>query len=393
LNEVVRRTKEKLENDPTRVINPVVFIPGFLASALDCSKSDGNSPNFCPDNRPGAPFNYQCWLSVPKIVRLRCFMNEMSRNYENGNYSLKNDGLTIEGKDFGGVDGVETITKYLDVPLMRGMIEAFEAVGYARDISFRAATYDWTFASYHYETIGYYTDLRLLIEETYRMNGNRRVNLIGHSMGTLQGHYFLTKMVTQEWKDTYLVNMVDITPLYRGAPLAIRAILTGLTPIPLVKFYLRTLVENWGSVHWFLPFNWPNQVFVYTKDGDSHYESDLERLFIDAGYPNVADAYPRAHNQTAMMGRHNVTYHCFTASGIETNVGADYRDTRSYAQTPINLYEDGDSLVPAYSSSACEQLGPVTRIDYGGAVANHVSLLNYPPFLETLLDITTASAI
>jgi len=275
------------------------------------------------------------------------------------------------------------------------MVDAFEDIGYQRDVSFRAATYDWTFTGHVYADDDgiqpLYSMLKDLIEETYRMNGNKRVNLVGHSMGTYQGHWFLTSgYVNSTWKSQYIKNMIDITPLYKGAPLSHRAMLTGLTPLPLVKWYLRNLVTNWGSVHFFLPFNWPNQTFVIT-DEDTYYEADTEQLYRDADKSHISAGYQPAHSVTAQMALHGVPYHCFIGTNLTTEYGVDYRGTRAprfWYQTPISIPGDGDLLVPSFSARACQELGPQTYQAYPGI--NHLAMLNHPPFLDVMMNICTA---
>jgi len=184
--------------------------------------------------------------------------------------------------------------------------------------------------------------------------------------------------------------MIDITPLYKGAPLSHRALLTGLTPIPLVKWYLRNLVSNWGSVHFFLPFNWDNQTFVRT-DERSYYEDDTETLYRDADKDHVSNAYPLAHTVTAAMRPHGVPYHCFIGTNITTEYGADYRGTRAprfWYETPVSIPGDGDGLVPSYSASSCELLNPYTYVPYSNV--NHLGILNHVPFLDVAIGICTA---
>ena len=38
----------------------------------------------------------------------------------------------------------------------------------------------------------------------YKENGNTKVTLVVHSMGGPVSLYFLTKVVNQQWKDTYI---------------------------------------------------------------------------------------------------------------------------------------------------------------------------------------------
>jgi len=126
-------------------------------------------------------------------------------------------------------------------------------------------------------------------------------------------------------------------------------------------------------------------------DEDTYYEADTQQLYRDADKDHISDAYLRAHAVTEQMATHGVPYHCFIAVNMTTELGVDYRGTRAprfWYETPVSLPGDGDALVPTYSSSFCQSLGPLTYQAFSGA--NHVSLLDHPPFLDVLLDICTA---
>ena len=61
---------------------------------------------------------------------------------------------------------------------------------------------------------GYFAALRELIEQMYRENGNTKITLIVDSQGGPVSHYFLTNLVTQEWKDTYIGTYMYQWQLY-----------------------------------------------------------------------------------------------------------------------------------------------------------------------------------
>ena len=56
----------------------------------------------------------------------------------------------------------------------------------------------------------YHQRLKTLIEETYNINGNKKVNLISHSYGCTVTLYFLS-LQTQEWKNKYLKQWISLS--------------------------------------------------------------------------------------------------------------------------------------------------------------------------------------
>ena len=72
---------------------------------------------------------------------------------------------------------------------------------------------------------GYYSALKGLIEQMYRDNGDAKVALVVHSMGGPVSLHFLTQIVSQEWKDTYIDSYVTLGAAFGGANIAISFLL------------------------------------------------------------------------------------------------------------------------------------------------------------------------
>eukprot|EP01034_Spumella_vulgaris_P032425 gene32425-40021_t len=65
--------------------------------------------------------------------------------------------------------------------------------------------------------IGFFQQLKDLIEKAYRLNGSRRVILMGHSNGGPTMYSFLTSdFVTQTWKNKYIGAMVGLSGNFLG---------------------------------------------------------------------------------------------------------------------------------------------------------------------------------
>lgn len=73
----------------------------------------------------------------------------------------------------------------------------------------------------------YFVDLKLLVEDTYRKNGNQSVMLIAHSMGGPMSLYFLN-LQTQQWKDQYIKRLVTLSGAWGGSVKAVKVYAIGM---------------------------------------------------------------------------------------------------------------------------------------------------------------------
>ena len=60
----------------------------------------------------------------------------------------------------------------------------------------------------------------------YSINLNKKINLVGHSLGTSLINIFLNKM-KQSWKDKHIERFISISPSYDGGPKSFRTALSG----------------------------------------------------------------------------------------------------------------------------------------------------------------------
>ena len=69
-------------------------------------------------------------------------------------------------------------------------------------------------------------DLQHLIEDTYIINGHRRVVLIGHSMGNPYILYLLNRQ-SRAWKDKFVKSFVSLAAPWAGAAKTMRLMTSG----------------------------------------------------------------------------------------------------------------------------------------------------------------------
>ena len=69
-------------------------------------------------------------------------------------------------------------------------------------------------------------DLKHLIEHTFIINRNKRVVLIGHSMGNPYILYLLNHQ-SQKWKDKYIHSFISLASPWAGAAKTFRLMTSG----------------------------------------------------------------------------------------------------------------------------------------------------------------------
>jgi len=85
--------------------------------------------------------------------------------------------------------------------------------GYERGVSVRGAPYDFRYAP-HSQPF-YFVQLRRLVEDTFNLNGRRRVVLFAHSMGGLYAAYFLSRRPAA-WKERYIEALITVNTPWAG---------------------------------------------------------------------------------------------------------------------------------------------------------------------------------
>jgi lysophospholipase-3 len=68
--------------------------------------------------------------------------------------------------------------------------------------------------------------LRKLVEDTYHLNNNTKVALLGHSMGNPYALYMLNHQ-SQEWKDKYVKALITLAGPWGGAVKVLRLYASG----------------------------------------------------------------------------------------------------------------------------------------------------------------------
>ena len=232
----------------------------------------------------------------------------------------------------------------------------------------------------------------------YEDNGDTKVTLLVLSYGGPVSHYFLTKIVDQEWKDTFIHSYVSLAAAWSGA----NALNTLLTPPPFNLFLffheinasveeLRDLSRTFASSYFLMPHEsaWKDTILVKTPT-KNYTASDYLELFTDAGYPQGYTQYSENEFDFAPP---NVPTYCFYGLGFPTAETYVYDDEFPDSQ-PTILFGDGDITVNKQSLEVCLRWAdsgyPFNRTVFYGL--NHFTIATDIAVIEALRDIVGAPA-
>ena len=227
----------------------------------------------------------------------------------------------------------------------------------------------------------------------YRENDNTKVTLVGHSIGGPLSLYFLTRIVTQEWKDTYIDNYVTLAGAWSGSNAAIHTLLSGpMVNSPLdIKGVrdLRSLYRTFPSFYLLLPRAsvW-NHTVVVTTPNQNYTTNDYRQLFTDAGYQQ---GYAQFRDVSMEWSAPNVPTHCFYGLGLPTPMafvyGTGFPDT-----LPKVIRGDGNFAVNRQSAEVCLQWAD-SGYPFNSTVlqgSNHVAILTDKTVLQSIGSIVGA---
>lgn len=306
---------------------PVVLFPAFHFTKLAVSVRDQVAFPGCP--RSGT---FQDWFSNPhqgtafsqvcrdELLTLRYDRRSdapIRRRFSNQR------GVTVRILDYGST---------ASAPFYEPLYRALEAAGYVRDKDIRVAGYD---ARLTPDMGGFLRRTKRLIERTYRANGERPVQLVGHSNGPLYAQYLLTH-TSHAWRHRYIHGFTPIAGNFPGQGSLYSILFTGLNIEDFT--YPTTPAQATSSARMYLtaPSSWMSaadpRIFgrreVVVKDastGRSYTPAGWPRLLRDAGlrwvepiarhYIGFVQFADRAHFP-------DVDVHAEKGSGIPTVVGA-----------------------------------------------------------------------
>ena len=205
---------------------------------------------------------------------------------------------------------------------------------------------------------GYFTRLRLLVEEMYNQTG-KPVAIVVHSMGGPMSLYFLNKVVTQEWKDKYIKVYIPLSGAFAGASESLESVVSGLYHldfIPKLEFEttLLNIQRSFESLYWLMPRAeiYKDQVLVQTPT-TNYSAGEYQPMFTTfANYPLGWTKYMPTSSINAGYIYPGVPTHCFYGSDVPTPLTYVYSSNDPTQKSTI-VMGSGDGTVNKVSLEVC----------------------------------------
>ncbi|XP_071784993.1 lysosomal phospholipase A and acyltransferase-like [Asterias amurensis] len=362
--------------------HPVIILPGDGGTQLWASLDKPSTVHyFCRQKE--ALFNL--WLNVEELTPLTidCFVDNARLVFNNvTKHTSDSPGVNVTTVNFGNTSSVEyldpshiSLSKYFD-----GIVAALVAVGYQRGVSVRGAPYDFRKAPN--EANVYFQNVTKLIEETYRINQNRKVVLLTHSMGGLYGLYYLNSQ-PQEWKDKFIQAYAPISAPWGGATKSIRVVVSGdnVGDVVVHASTVRKAQRTWPSIYYLMPSDkfWnPKEVIVETPK-KNYTVADYQTLLKDINYEIGWEMRQAAMDQVYDLKAPGVPVYGIHGCDVPTEEHYVYDSSRPFPDyEPHITYGQGDGTVnmrslKGYLKWQKEQQHPVSEFQIPGG--EHVAIL------------------
>jgi lecithin-cholesterol acyltransferase len=380
----------------SRGLTPVVLFPAFHFTKLEVVVRDQTAAPGCPRSgsfqdwyqnpRPSTAFSQVC---RDELMTLRYDRNPrlpMPKRFSNQR------GVAVKIIDYG---------QTASAPFYRPLYRALEAAGYTADKNIRVAGYD---ARLTPDLGGFLPRAVALIEATYRANGDRPVQLVGHSNGPLYAQYLLTH-TTLAWRQKYIHGFTPIAGNFPGQGSVYSIMFTGLN---IENFsYPTTHANAVSSARMFLSspgsymssgdpavFGRREVVVEDAATGVKYTPADFRRLFTDAHLPDALQiakyyiGFVKFRNRADFP---DVDVSAERGSGIPTVVGAVLPNLavgQVVAPKTVLLTKDGDvnqeditnTAIRAWKAMRCYRF---SLVDNPGV--NHFSLPSDRTVLHRLI--------
>ncbi|KAF7262615.1 hypothetical protein EG68_00092 [Paragonimus skrjabini miyazakii] len=369
-------------SDPIQTNSPLIIIPGDAGSQVYTREK----------NKPGEEPSL-LWLKIFNIFRMSMVTEQLSLHYDPKTHTTHdNENYDVIFPGWGDTSTIE----YLDViqhkfgDYLHGLVtELKKDPYYVSNRTIRGTPYDFRKAPN--ENHVFFSKLTKMIEETYVMNDNRPVVLLGHSLGALYALYFLQQK-TDEWKRTYIKAYVPLGGPFGGSVRALLAVTSGdnfgvFLRDPLV---FRDLERSMPSLGLLLPSPrlWPsNEPLIFTPE-TNYSAHQYDKLFHDITYPEGYQMYLDSTREfDTFLNPTGVQIICVHGSEVSTPVSLTYPQKGWFHkgfpdESPKITEGEGDGTVPIRSLEICRHWTNTEYVTLPGA--SHIDITTDPRFLTLL---------
>jgi len=334
---------------------PIVVVPPMFGSVLYGNIYNLKTHWYCKSTHT----NEWIWLTdkylVPPVANclgnyVTCAINETT-----GKPGSRPE-AEIWTIDFGGDKAI----RYLDpglfkhhiIPLMYKALDRFVAGGYSIKVDMFGAPYDWRMNPVSLDQ--YWIDLKGLCETAYTQNDNTPIALFGFSAGNYVIHQFLTKYVTEEWRNQHVSRAIMLGPSFPGSFEAVKTVWLGKMAF-MPSLYdtkdLNDMTLSIPTLYAHLPNAaiWGDRKVVYGPNGEEYTAAQLYDLYKEHNripeefLPIYESALPYINGEIGDIGVD--TYFIFNGI-LETTEAISFPDGWDKKFHEIN--GTGDSTINAF---------------------------------------------
>ncbi|XP_053127108.1 phosphatidylcholine-sterol acyltransferase isoform X5 [Hemicordylus capensis] len=336
--------------------SPVVLVPGCLGNQLEAKLDKPDVVNWACYRRTEDYFTI--WLNLNMFLPLGvdCWIDNTRVVYNRTTQRTSNaPGVDIRVPGFGKTYSVEYLDKSKLAGYLHTLVQHLVNNGYVRDKNVRAAPYDWRIGPNEQED--YFRRLQALVEEMYAAY-QKRVFLLGHSLGNLHLLYFLLQQ-PQDWKDRFIQGFVSLGAPWGGAVKTMRVLASGDNQgIPIMSsIKLREEQRMTTASPWMFPTNmaWPEtHVFISTPSYNYTFR-DYRRFFADVNFEDGWYMWNDTQDLLKDLPPPGVETYCLYGTGHPTAETYIY-DERFPYEDPVDIvYGDGDDTVSRRSMELCKR--------------------------------------
>lgn len=265
--------------------NPIVLLPPFYGSNLWVTYNKTDLPWTCPKSENDTLL----WVN-PKYVlphTINCMFRLLTTYLDDNDQITDYPNTTISIHDFGGDESARYavnigLLNMSTVVTYANCIDEFKSKGWTLKKDLFVAPFDWRIAPTYLGN--FYVQLKELIEKAYELNDGHKVAIFGFSLGGFTTQQFLSKHVSQEWKDKYIEQAILLSPSFTGTTSNFYNLWRKRSPLmPIIKTEaLSELFESWPIIHVHMPNEviFENETLIYGPDGEEYKATQLYDLIM-----------------------------------------------------------------------------------------------------------------
>ena len=339
---------------PAWALRPVLFAPPLFGSQLHVTANNANVSWYCTKTFDDKLVWLSEYMLVPPIMN--CMGEYLTSEWDDAANRPHNlTGTGVFSPDFGG----DTSLRWVDegilglhfIPDLVNVLDEFSNHGYEIKKTMFGCPYDWRHGPLYIED--FYDRFRALIENAYESNGQQRVALFGYSEGAMVTHYFLTKLVSQEWKDKYIDRAVFTAPSFGGTLYSVKVAWDHWAD-KLPEIFRTEAIERFITSIPTMGAHMPNHhlikdtPIVIGPNGEKFYAKDVQQFLYDhekvtGSARNMVEAGREVY--TSEIPHPGVDVYMIYNSGLDTGVSMDFRN--GYDKPYVELKAPGDDTIVA----------------------------------------------